>query len=318
MIGASILPWLLESENPSVRSLALIALLGLPATDPDVVAVRAEIPNWGPARAILDAQWPAGYWMRPGTGYSPKYKATVWQVIFLAALGMPRTGAIDRACRQVLRYSRLPDGRFSARKTEVGAIPCLSGNLLRALLQLGCEDTRLETSVEAVAGMVARDGFCCRYNAIRPFPARMGEGLPCAWGAIKVLGGLSEVPEDQRSPVVLSAIESGIVFLLGSNLASGDYPTATVPSPIWQHFGFPLGYTSDLVEALDVLGRLGITEHPKLVPVVDIVLNRRDKEGRWALAYTPDNAWADFGKVGEPNKWVTLRALSALNRLTLG
>lgn len=301
-----------------MRSLALTALLHLPATDPDVIAARAEIPNCDPAQAILNAQWPAGYWIRVGTGYSPKYKATVWQVIFLAALGMPRTEAVDHACGQVLDFSRLSDGRFSARKTEVGAIPCLGGNLLRAMFQLDCVDVRLDTSVEALAGMVARDGFCCRYNAIRPFPARMGDGLPCAWGAIKVLGAFAEVPEDQRSPAVCSAVESGIAFLLGSTLASGDYPTATAPSPIWQRFGFPLGYTSDLVEALDVLGRLGITEDPTLAPAIDAVLGTRDEEGRWALLYTPDNAWGRFGVLGQPNKWVTLRALSALNRLGLG
>jgi len=312
MIGAEVLPWLLESENPSARTLALTELLDLPPTDPDVVAARAAIPGWGPARAILDAQWPAGYWMRPGAGYSPKYKATVWQVIFLAALGAPRTEAIDRACGQVLDLSRLPDGRFSTRKTATGAIACLNGNLLRALFQLGYEDARLENSVQSLAGMVARDGFRCRYNATRPFPTRMAGGQPCAWGAIKALGAFAQVPEGQRSPSVRAAIDSGVAFLLATALASGDFPTATAPSPLWRRFGFPLGYTSDLVEALDVLRRLGVTEHPRLAPAIDIVLSKQDEGGRWTLEHTPDNTWAGFGTVGRPNKWVTLRALSAV------
>ncbi len=318
MTGAEALPWLLESENPSARALALTELLDRPATDPEVMAARAEIPGWGLARAILDAQWPAGYWMRSGTGYSPKYKATVWQVIFLAALGAPRTEAIDRACGQVLDLSRLPDGRFSTCKTAEGAIVCLNGNLLRALFQLGCEDDRLETSVQSLAVMVARDGFRCRYNATRPFPARMADGLPCAWGAIKALGAFAQVPACRRTPAVRAAVESGVAFLLESTLASGDFPTATAPSPIWQRFGFPLGYTSDLVEALEVLGRVGVAAHPQLAPAINIVLSKKDEQGRWALEYTPDNTWASFGGVGQPNKWVTLRALSALKRLTTG
>ena len=81
MSGADPLPWLLEPENPSARYLALTGLLDRPASDAEVTAARAEIANWGPVRAILDAQWPEGYWMRPGVGYSPKYRATVWQVI---------------------------------------------------------------------------------------------------------------------------------------------------------------------------------------------------------------------------------------------
>ena len=39
------------------------------------------------------------------------------------------------------------------------------------------------------------------------------------------------------------------------------------------------------------------------------------KKIRWALEYTPDNTWATFGQLGQPNKWVTLRALGALKGL---
>src|SRR5512139_117562 len=142
MTAADPLPWLLETENPSARYLALTGLLDRPADDPEAQAARDAIPGWGPARAILDAQWPEGYWMQPGIGYSPMHKATVWQVIFLAALGAPRTEAIDRACAYVLDHSRLPDGRFSAYKTAQGATSCLNGSLLRAMKRLGFMDPR--------------------------------------------------------------------------------------------------------------------------------------------------------------------------------
>ncbi len=306
------LPWLLEPQNPSARYLALTHLLDYPADDPEVVEARSEIPRWGPARAILDSQWPDGYWMRPGVGYSPKHKATVWQVVFLAALGMPRTEAMDRACAYVLDHSRLSDGRFSAYKTAKGAVACLNGNLLRAMSQLGYQDPRLDESLEVLAETVARDGFSCRFNASSPLPARMRDGLPCAWGAIKTLGAFAQVAEEERSPTMRSAVKAGLAFLLGGDLPSGDFPTATCTSPLWQMFGFPLGYTSDLLEGLEVLGQLGAGRHPGVAPAVEIVLSKQDKSGRWALEHAPDNTWAVFGKVGQPNKWVTLRALRAL------
>ncbi len=316
MNGRDPLGWLLEPENPSARTLALTGLLDRPGDDPEVVAARAAIPGWGPARVILDAQWPEGHWIAPGVGYSPKYKATVWQVIILAALSAPRTEQVDRACDCVLSDSRLSDGRFSAKVTEQGAIACLGGNLLRALLQLGVEDPRVAESVEAHAESVLRDGYRCRYNAPREatgqWPLRMRDGLPCAWGAIKTLGAFAELLPVHRSAAVLEAIDAGVMLLLGGSLARGEYPTATGPSPLWQQFGFPLGYTSDLLEALEVLGKLGADFGDRLAPALEVVRNKMDASGRWKLEYTPGNTWASFGELGEPNKWVTLRALRVL------
>jgi hypothetical protein len=143
----------------------------------------------------------------------------------------------------------------------------------------------------------------------------MRDGLPCAWGAIKALGSFAQVPVERRSPSVRAAIEGGISFLLGGDLAKGDYPTATEPSPLWHGFGFPLGYTSDLVEALEVLGQLGTVgrdSEPGVAPALELVRSRMASDGRWRLEYTPDNMWAPFGEVGRRNKWVTLRALASL------
>jgi hypothetical protein len=316
MTAPNPLPWLLEPENPSARYLALTGLLDRPSDGPEVLEARAAIPGWGAARAILDAQWPEGYWIAPGVGYSPKYKSTVWQVIILAALGAPRTAAVERACDRVLSDSRLPDGRFSAKVTEQGAIICLGGNLLRALMQLRYDDPRIAESVEALAYSALRDGYCCRYNALQDesgaWPRHMRDGLPCAWGAIKALGAFAEVPEAQRSSAVRDAIELGVELLLDGTLASGEYPTVTEPSPLWQKFGFPLAYTSDLPEALEVLGKLGVDLGAQLAPSLDIVKSKRDASGCWALEHAVDNTWAQFGEIGQPNKWVTLRALRVL------
>jgi hypothetical protein len=276
------------------------------------MAAQAAIPGRGPAKAILDAQWPEGYWMRPGVGYSPKYKATVWQVIFLAAMGTPRTMAVDRACAYVLAHSRLPDGRFSAYKTAKGATACLNGNLLRAMQRLGCEDPRLVESLEALVEMVARDGYCCRFNSSGAPAARMRDGLPCAWGAIKALGAFAEIPPKLRGAAMEFAVEAGVALLLSGDLVGGGDATATSSSPLWRKFGFPLGYTSDLLEALDVLTRLGVGRDQRISAAIEVVRSKQDNLGRWRLEYTPDNTWGSFGQVGQPNKWVTLRALRAL------
>ncbi len=299
--------WLLEPDNPSARYLALTGLLGRPADDPEVKATQEAIPGWGPARAILEAQWPQGYWVRPGVGTSPRHKATVWQVIFLAALGAPLIEAVHRACAYVMDHGRLSDGRFSTSRLSQGGSACVSGALLRALLQFGYADSRLEESIEALARTGARHGWRCRRlaEAGRAAP-------PCAWGAIKALGAFAELAEGQRSPTVREAIESGMSLLQAGDLATGEGLVSCEPGPAWLQFGFPLGSSSDLLEALEVMGRLAAGAHPTLESALQVVLRKRNREGRWRLERTPSNSWADFGRIGQPNKWVTFRALQVL------
>jgi hypothetical protein len=180
------------------------------------------------------------------------------------------------------------------------------------MFQLGYEDDRLEDSLETLADEVVRLGFRCRFNAPSPRPVRMAEGLPCAWGATKVLGAFAEIPDEHRSPEVRAAVQAGVALLLGGDPSTGDYPTASRPSPRWHRLGFPLGFTSDMAEALDVLGRLGAPRKPALDRAARALLGKRDENGRWKLEHTPGRGWSEFGQLGKANKWVTLRALAAL------
>jgi hypothetical protein len=316
------LPWLLEPENPCVRYLTLTGLLDHPADDPEAVVARQAILAFRPVRRILDAQWPEGYWMHPGVGYSPKYKATVWQIIFMAAMGVPRCEAVTRAIHYVLAHGRLPDGRFSARQDAKGTILCLNGNLLRAMTWFGhADEPRILDARRALVAQIAADRFCCRYNApAGSRPSRMSDGLPCAWGAIKALGALAlpaaaRTLAAARTPEEQAAIQQAVDFLLAHDLVTADYPTATEPSPLWHKLGFPLGYASDVLEALQVLLLAGVpADHPRLQAALSSVLARQNDRGRWVLEHTPGKTWTSFGPKGKPNKWVTLRVLRVLRQ----
>ena len=87
MLKEDPLPWLLEEETPAVRHLALRQLLDLPEDAPEVQQARAAAMRADPIAAILAAQEPEGFWVKRGPGYSPKYRATDWQLIFLDQLG---------------------------------------------------------------------------------------------------------------------------------------------------------------------------------------------------------------------------------------
>ena len=96
---------LLESENPAVRAVTLQRLLDRPVDDPDVTAARHAALSADPIAAILAAQSPEGWWVRPGPGYAPKYTGTVWSLIFLDQLGAdPRDERVQRGCAYVLEH----------------------------------------------------------------------------------------------------------------------------------------------------------------------------------------------------------------------
>jgi hypothetical protein len=116
---------------------------------------------------------------------------------------------------------------------------------------------------------------------------------------------------------VNKAVDEGVDFLLSQDLSGAEYPSATGQvSPVWFRFGFPLGYHSDVLEALDVLAQLGHGAEPRLQKALEFVLEKQDDEGRWPLEHTLDKTWARFGRKGQPSKWVTLRALSMLAKLS--
>jgi len=309
------LVWLLERDNPSARYLALTQLLGRSESEPEVSEAQSAIVGSSPVRDILEAQYPQGYWIKPDRGYSPKYRATIWQVLFLAQLGMPRIPAIERACEHVLAHAYLENlGLFSAHKGPSGVILCLNGNLLWALLWFGYGQHPVVRRVsERLAEAVLRGGFRCRYNAQKR--GNHHSWLPCAWGAIKTLRAFNAIPVSLRSSRVREAIEIGCDFLLSYDLSLANYPHARGVSRRWFRLGFPLAYESDILEGMEVLAELGWGEDPRLGSAVKWLLGKQDQRGRWPLERTLTNTWASFGQRGEPNKWVTLRALRTLARI---
>ena len=79
--------WLMEFENPGVRYLALRDLMDVPEADPDLVEARVTAHREGPIAAVLKRMQPEGWWEKPGAGYNPKYRSTVWSITLLAQLG---------------------------------------------------------------------------------------------------------------------------------------------------------------------------------------------------------------------------------------
>lgn len=320
-LKADPLPWLLEPDevNPGVRYFALRDLLDRPAGDPEVVAAQAAVMRTGPVPATLDAQDLEGFWVKPGPGYGPKYRGTLWSVIFLAQLGADgRDARIRRAVDYVFAHAQTEAGAFSCNGKPSAAIHCLWGNVARAMLDLGYwGDARLSRAIESLAQSITGEGYKYLRGGVQGpgFLCSANYGLPCGWGAVRALWAFNRVPAADRTPAARAAIDATIDFLLRYDVARADYPYKDRISSSWFKFGYPLGYVTDVLLNLEALTEAGCGADPRLRDAIDLVLSMQDESGRWKMAYSyHGKMWMNVEKKGQPSKWVTLRALRVLKR----
>jgi len=337
-----VLDWLLEKQDPGVRAFALRDLLGAPADDPEVTAARRAANRTSPVREILEAQQTEGWWVKPGPGYSPKYRGTLWSMIFLGQLGADGSDRrVKRGADYVLTHSRArePYGGVSLNGTPSGMYHCIQGNLCTSLLDLGFgDDPRVQAALDWLARSITGEGICPAVPGERRLPkdtieaaryyrsGNSGPGFlcaansqrPCAWGAIPALDALSRIPSRDRSPAVKRAIQEGRTFLLSRDPAVADYPTPTggPPSRSWFQFGYPMGYVQDVLRNLEVLTALGCEKDRRLQHAAENLLQLRTPDGRWIMRYSyKGKMWSDVEGKGRPSKWVTLRARRVLKRM---
>jgi len=318
----------LEQEDPGSRYLALRDLLELPPSNPDLISVKKAAHAQGPISSILDKMHPDGYWSKPGPGYSPKYFSTVWSLILLAQLGasVHSDERIETAIKYYLSEGLTGHGQFTISGAPSSTVDCLQGNLCWAMVKLGYEDLRLEEAYDWMARSVTGEGIAAmseRDAPVRYYAGKCGPDFacgannkkPCAWGAAKVLLALSSWPKERRTPQIESAIRQGVDFLFSVDPATAAYPTgyADKPSGNWWKFGFPIFYVTDILQIVEALVGLGYGTDPRLANALQLIHDKQDNQGRWALEYDyTGKTWVDFGVKKQPNKWVSLRALKVL------
>ncbi len=312
--------WLLEKDNPSVRYFALRHLLNRPEDDRDIQAARRAIMKSAPVRKILAAQNAEGYWVKPGPGYSPKYQSTVWQILFLAELGADgRSRQVRRGVDYLLEHAQATHGGLSAMANAApsGAIHCLDGNLIWAFVALGYGDNeRVARAVDWLAGAITGEAFDWFYASSVPGPgfkcaANMKQ--PCAWGAVKSLRALANLPSALQSQKVKRATARAVEFLFSRDPAKADYPYTVRVSGEWFKFGFPLSYTSDVLETALALSEAGYARDARLNNAIELVRSKCGADGRWAMKHSLNGKmWVDIEVKGKPSKWVTLRAMRVL------
>jgi hypothetical protein len=330
--------WLLETNNPSVRYLALRHLLGRPESDPEVQQTRSAIADSRWATRVFARQAAGGYWCDPQNPYLPKYKSTYWTLFLLGHLSISRSDErVQRAVEHVFRFQQ-PDGGFAgygverahqeygyvaSRQRARGKSPsdedtfvadhvrqmtlsCLTGNVVAALLRLGySDDPRLWRAVDWLVQIQRRDaGWLCPY-----WKAHVRDKHSCFYATIAAMEGLAETPEDRRSPTMQQAVSRGAEFLLMHRLYRADHHNWEVINPGWLKLAFPLFYGYSVLRGLWVLARLGYRDE-RMSDALAVLEQKRTPDGRWILESTPHGQMqVNLEKKGQPSKWLTLYAL---------
>lgn len=319
----AVIKWLLEKPDDGIGFVVHQNILHSSSDNTDFQQAKRFSYTNGHIAKILKHMNPDGYWERPGAGYNPKYRSTVWSLILLSQLGASISDdeRIGKACSYYLDYAFTKDRSISYNGTPSGTIDCLQGNMCAALTILGYEDDRLDATYDWMARSVT--GTIERYYAYKCgpcFACGVNARKPCAWGAVKVMLAFGSLPDRKRTKPIRDAMGMGAEFLLGVDPATAAYPTRTdaKPNRSWWKFGFPVFYVTDILQLVEVLALCGFGHDPRLSTAIDLIERQRDGNGRWNMEYTyAGKSWGDFGPVHQPNKWVTYRALKVRSHINI-
>ncbi|MCI0433972.1 MAG: hypothetical protein L0271_10015 [Gemmatimonadetes bacterium] len=93
-------------------------------------------------------------------------------------------------------------------------------------------------------------------------------------------------------------------------LSTGDIIDRT-----WTQFAFPTLWHYDVLRALDYLRAAAVQPDARVEEAVAMVHQRRQVAGSWLLDVRHRDTLHDAlaGSVGDPNRWITLRALRVLD-----
>jgi hypothetical protein len=297
-VEQSILDWLLEDENPSVKYRTLTELLDTKSDDPSVQNAKARIRTSNSVQSILAKMHPDGYWLHREKGDTIQYgmsASTHFVLAYLAELGL------DREDKQIAlaagRYLELnpPDYHLH--------MSCLYAYNLRTFVMLGYkDDPRVQERINVLLNDKRYDGgYLCDQKT------RNEKTRGCIRGSIKALMAFAAIPELWKEPRCRQVVD---YFLKRRIFFRTDLPNEIIRDELVR-VGFPFVIAGSLLEPLYALSVMGIGQNERLQEAWRQLEIKKDMSGKYISdGYT--NTLFRPDKKGQPSKWVSLYALLAL------
>ena len=311
-----VLDWLLAGD-PGLRWQVRRDLLDGPVEE--VAAERARVATEGAGAQLLAQQAPDGTW--GGAAFNRGWNSTMHVLTLLRELGLDPAGA---AAQQALSRVRAGvrwagwgwDGQWHG-ADHVGTLffagevePCING-------QVGASGAYFRQDVRRLIDRLLREqladgGWNCE--------AENGSTRASFNTTICVLEALLEYElAGARSAAVTAARLRGQAYLLERRLHRRRSTGAVIErdrkgETDWTRFAFPTWWHYDVLRGLDFLRRAGATPDERAAEAIALVETKRGADGRWRLEQQYAGVMPvtlDDG-LGEPSRWLTLRALRVL------
>ncbi len=319
----AVIQWLLDAD-PSIRWQVLQDLTDAPAGE--VAAERARVATEGMGARLLALQADDGRW--GGAAWNRGWNSTMHALMLLRDLGLdPESEPARHALRLVRervtwKGSGPPEcdsNPFFAGELE----PCINGQVGAAGAYFG-QDVR--GIVERLLGEQLPDGgWNCE--------AENGSTRSSFNTTICVLEALLEYELRFGSrPEVTAARLRGQEYLLERRLFHRKSTGAAIDidrkdgrpgvdgRPAWSRFAFPTWWHYDVLRGLEYLRRARVAPDERVAEAVSVVASKRQRDGRWLLDVQYPGVMPveiDNG-VGQPSRWITLRALRVLDWYSAG
>jgi hypothetical protein len=115
--------------------------------------------------------------------------------------------------------------------------------------------------------------------------------------------------EGDRREDVRSAERNAQELLLQHRLFRSDR-TGEIIHPKFVRLSFPPRWHYDMLRGLAYFARAGADRDRRLLDAIDLLVRRRDKDGRWPVQQKhAGKVFFDMEEIGGSSRWNTLRAL---------
>jgi hypothetical protein len=307
---SSVVKWLLDSD-PSIRWQVMRDLTD--ASAGEIAAERARVAVEGAGARLLALQASDGKW--GDAAWNRGWNSTMHVLTLLREMGLDPGGVAARRAAGLVRDrvtwhgcgpAEADRNSFFAGEVE----PCINGQVAAAGAYFRQDVGGL---INRLLGEQLADGG---WNCDAPHASSRSSFNT----TICVLEALLEYEEaGGGGPKLTAARLRGQEYLLERRLcrrrSTGEViQTDRKGGAVWTRFAFPTWWHYDVLRGLDYLRRAGVKPEERMAEAIDLVVSKRDEEGRWPLDTRYPGTMPlemDDGE-GRPSRWNTLRALRVL------